>query len=140
MTQNPDYLGRADVGDARSRGLSTIALAFAVKAVLAAFVTEADARAREISASSYGFTDSLLPNNGLEPLPMLPLSGRDWALKCSASCGPAFGTYVARRSEMLTSNNADISTRKAAGSAGHAMGVGGTVVVQRLEPDAPGSL
>jgi hypothetical protein len=40
---------------------------------------------------------------------------------------------------MLTSNNADISTRKAADAAGHAMGVGGAVVVERLEADAPGS-
>ena len=140
MTQNSDHLGRADVADARSGILSTLAVALAAAAALAAFVTEADARAREISASSYGFANSFLPNNGLEPPPMLPLSSRDWALKCSANCGPAFGTYVARRSEMLTSNNADISTRKTADSAGHAMGVGGAVVVERLEPDAPGSL
>ena len=115
-------------------------LALAATAVLATSVTDADASAREISASSYGFADSLLPNNGLEHLPMLPLSGRDWALKCSANCGSAFGTYVAQRSEMLTSNTADISTRKTADLAGHAMGVGGTVVVERLEPDASSAL
>jgi hypothetical protein len=102
--------------------------------------THAHASAREISASSYGFADSLLPNKGREHLPMLPLSGRDWALKCSANCGPAFGTYVAQRSEMLTSNTPDVSARKTADSAGHAMGVGGMVVVERLEPDAPSSL
>lgn len=140
MTQNPDHLGRAGVGDPRSGILSTLALALAAIAALAAFVTEADARAREISASSYGFADSLLPNNGLERVPMLPLSGRDWALKCVVNCSPAFGRYAVGQSEMLTSNNADISTRKTADSGGHAMGVGGMVVVERLEPDASGSL
>ena len=44
------------------------------------------------------------------------------------------------RSELLTSNNADVATRKTVDSAGHAMGVGGTVVVERLEPDPSGSL
>ena len=141
MTQNPDNLGRADVGAARrSIVLSTIRLALAASAALAPSLTEAEARAREISVSSYGFADSLLPNNGLEPLPMLPLSGRDWALKCPIHCGPAFGTFIVRRSDLLTSNTADVSTRKIADSAGHPMGVGGTVVVERLEPDASGSL
>ena len=141
MTQNPDNLGRADIGGARrSVVLSTIRLALAATAALATSATEADARAREISASSYGFADSLLPNNGLERVPMLPLSGRDWALKCVVNCSPAFGRYAVGQSEMLTSNNADISTRKTADSGGHAMGVGGMVVVERLEPDASGSL
>jgi hypothetical protein len=140
VTQNPDHLGRAEVGAVRPGILSTLALALAAMAALTATVTDADASAREISASSYGFADSLLPNNGLEPLPMLPLSGRDWAFKCSANCGPAFGTYVTQRSEMLTSNNADISTRKTADSGGRPMGGGGMVVVERLEPDASGSL
>jgi hypothetical protein len=40
---------------------------------------------------------------------------------------------------MLTST-ADVATRKTADSAGHALGLGGTVVVERLEPDASGSL
>ena len=42
-----------------------LALAFAAAAALTASVTDADARAREIGASSYGFDDSLLPNTGL---------------------------------------------------------------------------
>jgi hypothetical protein len=41
---------------------------------------------------------------------------------------------------LLTSNTADVATRKTKDSAGHEMGVGGTVVVERLEPDASGSL
>ena len=41
---------------------------------------------------------------------------------------------------MLTSNTADVATRTTADSAGHALGVGGTVVIERLEPDASGSL
>ena len=141
MTQNPDNLGRADIGGARrSVVLSTIRLALAATAALATSATEADARAREISASSYGFADSLLPNNGLEPLPMPPLSGRDWALKYSLNCGPAFGRYVVGRSELLTSNTADVSPGKTVDATGRLMGVGGTVVVERLESDGSGSL
>ena len=140
MTQNPDHLGRAEVGAVRPGILSTLALALAAMAALTATATDADASAREISFSSYGFADSLLPNNGLERVPMLPLSGRDWALKCSVNCGPAFGAFIVRRSDLLTSNMANVSTSKTVDSAGRAMGVGGMVVVERLEPDAPGSL
>ena len=117
-----------------------LALAFAAAAALTASVTDADARAREIGASSYGFDDSLLPNTGLEHLSTLSAPGSDGALKCSVNCGSAFGASVVQRSELLTSNTADVSTRKTTDSAGHPMGVGGTVVVERLEPDAPGSL
>jgi hypothetical protein len=119
---------------------STITLALATTAAFAASMTDADATAREISASSYGFADSLLPNNGLEPPRILSLSGHDWALKCSVNCGPAFGTYVVGRSELMTSNTADVSTRKTVDATGHAMGLGGMVMVERLEPDASGSL
>jgi hypothetical protein len=124
----------------RNVALSTIALAIAATAAIAQSVTDANADAREVSASSYGFADSLLPNTGLERPGTLSLSGRDWALKCSVNCGPAFGTSITSRSEMLTSNTADVASRKTADSAGHALGVGGTVVVERLEPDASGSL
>jgi hypothetical protein len=103
-------------------------------------VTDANAGAREISASSYGFADSLLPNNGLERPQSLSQSGRDWAFQCFVNFGPAFGTSITSRSEMLTSNTADVATRKTTDSAGHEMGVGGAVVVERLEPDASGSL
>jgi hypothetical protein len=141
VTRNPDNLGRVDVGAARGNvALSTIALVIAAAAALAASVTHAHATGREISASSYSFADSLLPNTGLERLRTLSLPGSDGALKCSVNCGSALGAYVAQRSEMLTSNTADVSTRKTADSAGHAMGVGGMVVVERLEPDASGSL
>ena len=102
MTQNSHHPGRVHDGSARrSTALSTLALALAATAALAALVTEADARAREISASSYGFADSLLPDIGLEHLPTLSPPGSDGALKCSVNC---------------------------------------TVVVERLEPDASGSL
>lgn len=141
MTQNPDNLGRMDVGATRRNvALSIIALALAATAAIALSVRDADAGAREVSASSYGFADSLLPNTGLERLGTLSLFGRDWALKCSVNCGPAFGTSMTSRSELLTSNTADVATRKTTNSAGHPMGVGGTVVVERLEPDASGSL
>ena len=141
MTQNPDHPGRVRDGAARrSTALSTLALALVATAALAVSVTDADASAREISASSYSFADSLLPNTGLERLRTLSLPGSEGTLKCSVDCGPAFGTFVTPRSELLASNTADVSTRKTTDSAGHAMGVGGMVVVERLEPDASGSL
>jgi hypothetical protein len=141
VIQNRDNLGRADVGAARPRVVqSTITLAIAATAALAASVTDANAGAREISASSYGFADSLLPNTGLERLQTLsPFSGVE-VHGCSVNCGPAFGTFGVRRSELLTSNTADVSTRKTTDSTGHPMGLGGMVVVERLEPDASGSL
>jgi hypothetical protein len=141
VPQNSHHLDRVDVGAARrSVPHWTITLALVATAALAASVTDADASAREISASSYGFADSLLANTGLEHLSTLLPSGSDGALKCSVNCGPAFATFITPRSELLTSNTADVATRKTTDSAGHAMGVGGMVVVQRLEPDASGSL
>ena len=141
MTRNPDNLGRVDVGATRRNvALSMIALAIAATTAIAGSVTDANAGAREVNASSYGFADSLLSNKGFEPPQKLSLSGRDWALQCLVNCGPAFGTSVMSRSELLTSNNADVATRKTMDSAGHALGVGGTIVVERLEPDASGSL
>jgi hypothetical protein len=141
VTRNPDNLGRVDVGATRRNvALSMIALAIAATTAIVGSVTDANAGAREVNASSYGFADSLLPNKGLEPPQKLSLSGRDWALQCTVNCGPAFGTSVMSRSELLTSNNADVATRKTTDSAGHTMGVGGTVMVERLEPDASGSL
>jgi hypothetical protein len=141
VTLNSHHPGRAPDGAyRRSIAQSTLALALAVTAALTASVADAHATAREISASSYSFADSLLPNTGLERLRTLSLPSSDGALKCSVNCGSALGAYVAQRSEMLTSNTADVATRKTADSAGHAMGVGGMVVVERLEPDASGSL
>jgi hypothetical protein len=141
VTQNPDHLGRVDVGAApRSIVLSTIALAFAATMALVASATHAHATAREISASSYGFADSLLPNTGLERLQTLSSFSGVETHGCSVHCGPAFGTYGVRRSELLTSKTADLSTRKTTDSAGHPMGLGGMVVVERLEPDASDSL
>ncbi len=107
---------------------------------LAASVTDADAGAREIGASSYGFADSLLPNTGLEHLSTLSPFGGGGTRECSLHCGPALGATVVRPSELLTSNTADVSTRKTVDSSGHPMGLGGTVEVERLEPDASGAL
>jgi hypothetical protein len=141
VPQNPNNPDRVDIGATRRNvALSTIALAIAATAAIAVSVTGAKASAREVNASSYGFADSLLPNIGLERPGTLSLSGRDWGLKCSINCSPAFGTSMTSRSELLTSNNADVANRKTADSAGHAMGLGGMVVVERLEPDASGSL
>jgi hypothetical protein len=139
VTQNPDHAGRVDVGATRSN-VDMIAVAIAATAAIALSVTDANAGAREVNASTYGFADSLLSNTGLERIGTLSLFGRDWALKCSVNCGPAFGTSIISRSELLTSNNADVATRTTTDSAGHAAGLSGTVMVERLEPDAFGSL
>jgi hypothetical protein len=139
VTQNHNNLGPVDVGPAR-RSLvhSRVMFALAATAALAASVTEADARAREISASSYGFADSLLTNNSLERPPALsPFAGVE-RQGCAVNCGPAFGTFVVRRSELLTSNTADVSVRKTGDAAGHQMGVSGMNVVERLVSDSSG--
>jgi hypothetical protein len=138
VTQNPDHPGRVDVGATRSN-VAMIAVAIAATAAIALSVTDANAGAHEVNASTYDFADSLLPNTGLERIGTLSLFGRHWALKCSVNCGPAFGTSIISRSELLTSNNADVASRTT-DSAGHAAGLSGTVTVERLEPDAFGSL
>jgi hypothetical protein len=100
-------------------------------------VTNADASAREISASSYGFADSPWTNNALErPRTQSPVGG---GFRCPVNCGPAFGTYVVRRNELLTSNNVERSGKKVVDATGHAMDVGGLVVIERLEPTSFGA-
>jgi hypothetical protein len=109
-------------------------------AALFASATNADASAREISELSYGFADSLWTQTNIERSGALsPLSGGG-IHQCSVNCGPAFGATVVRRSDLLTSNNADLAARTTADANGHAMGVGGAIVVERLESDASGSL
>jgi hypothetical protein len=115
-------------------------LAAAAAAVLAASVTHADASAREISESSYGFADSLWTKTEIEHLGTLSLFSGGGAHQCSVNCGQASGITVVRRGDLLTSNNADLSARKTADANGHQMGVGGMTVVERLESDASGSL
>jgi hypothetical protein len=109
-------------------------------AALFASATNADAGAREISESSYGFADSLWTQTEIEHSGTLSPSSRGGSHQCSANCGPAFGTTVVRRSDLLTSNTTDLSARTTADANGHAMGVGGAIVVERLQPDASGSL
>jgi len=123
----------------RSLAQAAMAITVATAAPLAASVTPADASAREISSSSYGFADSLLGNNGIGR-PALAQFGGAGAPQCWVECGPAFGTTVVRQSNLLTSNTADLSVRKTADAKGHSMGVGGMAVVERLESDAWGSL
>jgi PEP-CTERM motif len=79
------------------------------------------------------------------PKPRLSVRGRcrrseAKARKCWVQCRPVFGATIVRRIDLLTSNNADLSTRKTADANGHQMGVGGTTLVERLESDASGSL
>jgi hypothetical protein len=109
-------------------------------AALFASATNADATAREISESSYGFADSLWTKTEIEHSGTLSSFSGGGAHQCSVNCGPASGITVVRRDDLLTSNNADLSARKTADANGHAMGVGGAIVVERLESDASGSL
>jgi hypothetical protein len=138
VTHNHDNLCRC-IGPARRSLVQwTIVLALAAAAAFLASVTGADASTREISASSYGFADSLWTNNSLERPPALSPLGGEGPHSCVVNCGPAFGTFVVRRSELLTSNTADISLRKTVDATGHQMGVGGMTMVERLETDASG--
>jgi len=112
---------------------TTIAVAFAVTAAFTAAVTAAEAKAREVSASSYGFTDAPVADNAFERPFAWSLGGGP---PCVVFCGPAFGTFVVLRSDVLTSNNADLSSEETFGAAGSPLGRGGMIRVERLEPDA----
>jgi hypothetical protein len=141
VTQNPDHLGLEKMGATRRNvARPAIALAIGAAAALAASVTDAVANAREVSASSYGFADSLGTEAEIARSGTLSPFGGEGAHQCWLRCGPVFGTTIVRRSALLTSNSADLSTRKAEETNGHQMGVGGMIVVERLEPDASGSL
>jgi hypothetical protein len=141
VTIRIDNVSRLRGGGAQ-RGIiqSTIPLAFAGAAALVASATNADASAPEInSAWSYSFVDSLPTNDGLERRRTLSPRGADWALRCFANCGLAFATNVVRRSDLLTSNDADVSGKRVVDATGRAMGVSGMVVIERLEPDGFGA-
>ena len=120
---------------------STIALAVAGAAALVAPAANAGApvdRPNVASASSYDFDDSLWTNVRLKrPATLSPLA--EWAPRCFVNCGPAFGTYVVRRSELLRSNTPDVSVNRAADPTGHAVGVSGTILAERLETDSFGA-
>jgi hypothetical protein len=137
VIQNSDNLGGMEAGGRRKLAQSAIMLASAAAALVAP-TTEAAASAREVGVS-YGFADSLLASNGLEQPLALSQFGAG-APRCLVSCGAAFGAYFVRRSDLLTSNTADLSVRKTADANGHSMGLGGVIVVERLESDASGSL
>jgi PEP-CTERM motif len=85
------------------------------------------------SGWSYGFDDSSWTNDGLKrPMTLSPLA--DWAPRCLAGCGPIFGTSVVQRTELFSSNNADLSVNKTADSNGHALGLTGVIITERLDP------
>ena len=51
------------------------------------------------------------PSHGLKrPMTLSPLA--DWAPQCFAECGPIFGTYVVQRTELFSSNTADLSVEQ----------------------------
>ena len=132
-----DHFGCRKRGARRAILRSTLALVLAAAAALAASVTNADASAREISASSYGFADSPWTNNALERLQTQSPVGEGF--RCPVNCGPAFGATVVRRNELLTSNNVEPLGKRVVDTTGHAMGVAGMVVFERLEPTSFGA-
>jgi hypothetical protein len=134
VTQNPDHLHYANVG------ATATALAIGIIAALAVSATYANAGGHEISASSYGFTDSLGTKAEIEPYETPSAFEGEGAHPCWVQCGPIFATTIVRRSDLLTSNTADLATRKTADANGHSMGVGGMIMVEHLESDASGSL
>jgi hypothetical protein len=140
VTSQTQKLGGQRRGAQGKNVRSTMKLAAAAAAALTASATNAGANAREISESSYGFADSLWTQTEIERSGALSLFSGGGTHQCSVNCGPAFGITVVRRGDLLTSNNADLSARKTADAGGHPMGVGGAMVVERLESDASGSL
>ena len=140
MIHNADNF-RPEGGDRAGRGVirAAIVIAITTSAALPVSLTNAHAGVREITKSSYGFANSAWTSNGLSRPAQWPF-GSGGAQQCFVNCGPVFGASVVRRSDLLTSNTADLSARKAVDANGHALGVGGTVVVERLESDALGSL
>jgi hypothetical protein len=132
-----DDLSRVHGGARRGVVQSTLALAFVAAAPLVASATSADALALESNrAWSSGFNDSLW-TGGQRSISLSPLAG--WSPGCFVDCGPAFGTYVVRRTELLSSNAADVSVNKVVDLTGHAMGVSGMIVTERLESDGFGA-
>jgi hypothetical protein len=134
MTIRIDDPGRVHGGGAR-RGVvrSAITLAFAAAAALVASASGADASAPRIGGAwSSGFDDWLWTDTS-PPKTLSPLAG--WAEQCLIDCGPAFGTYAVRRTELMSSNAADASVNRAADSTGHMMGVSGLTVIERLASD-----
>jgi hypothetical protein len=120
----------------------TIALGLGAAVAVVASATGADASAAapRISAWSSGFDDWSWTANGLEGPRAPSAAGADWSPGCFVNCGAAFGTYVVRRTELLSSNAADVSVNKVVDSTGHAMALTGMIVTERLEADGFGAL
>jgi hypothetical protein len=129
-----DDLGRvcSSGGAQRINIKSTIALGLAAAVALISAPSADGAETTTVWSSSFG--DSLWTTNG--PVrsrgPSLPVL--EWPPQCSVGCGVAFETFVVRRAEFLSSNTADVSVNKVVDSTGHAMGVSGMLVTERLDP------
>jgi hypothetical protein len=140
VTSEIQDLGGQRGGAQGKHARSATTLAVVGLTALFASATNADASAREIRESSYGFADSPWTQTDVDRSDTLSPSSRGATRQCFVNCGPASGITVVRRGDLLTSNNADLSARKTADANGHQMGVGGMTVVERLESDASGSL
>ena len=130
-----DHLSRVHRG-ARRRGVRwTRALAFVAAAALFAPSAGASADLTQLGAWSSGFNDSLWIGSQ-RSISLSPVAG--WSPGCIVNCGPLFGANVVRRTELLSSNAADLSVNKTADSTGHVMAISGTIVTERQEPDGFG--
>jgi hypothetical protein len=127
-----------DLGRAHDRGAAK-RLKSAIVAATYVFLSSPSAIATTTTVTwSSAFNDSLLATEGPRysgsRSPLIPGGQR-----CFVGCGPVFGASVVRRAEFLTSNTADLSVNRIAGSTGHAMGLTGMIVTQRLEPSGFGA-
>ncbi len=132
MTIRMDDSGRAR-SDGAGRGALRSAIALAIAALVASATGAGAGAPRTGDAWSSGFDDWLWTGNGLVRPERAPLAG--WAEQCLVGCGPGFGAYAVRRTELLSSNASDVSVNVVADSTGHRMAVSGMTVIERLAPD-----
>jgi hypothetical protein len=122
-----------DPGLAHGGGALRSAIALALAALVASATGAGAGAPRTGDAWSSGFDDWLWTGNSPVRPETPPLAG--WAEQCLVGCDPGFGTYSVRRTELLSSNAADVSVNAVADSTGHRMGVSGMIVIERLAPD-----
>ena len=111
---------------------SATTLGLAAAALFAFFAASANAETR--AAWAYSFNDFLWVNKGVGNSKNLSWPIPGWTRQCMVGCGPIFGARVVRRTELLSTNSADVSGNKVVDLTGHAMAVSGMIVIERLDP------
>ncbi len=115
---------------------STTTLGLAAAALIASLAASANAETRAAWSSS--FNDSLWINNRVGHSKNLSWPVPEWTPQCLVSCGPIFGARIVRRTQLLSTNSADVSGNKVVDLTGHAMAVSGMIVIERLDPSGFG--